>query len=35
VYEILSKSTEEENKVVDHRVPNLRIRHEEITLTFD
>jgi hypothetical protein len=35
VYEILSKSTEEENKVVDHRVPNLRIRREEVTVTFD
>ncbi len=35
VYEILAKSTEEQNKLIDNRIPPLRIRHEEVTLTFD
>ena len=35
VYEILAKSTEEENKVIDNRTPPLKIRHEEVTLSFD
>ena len=35
VYDILAKSTEEENKVIDNRTPPLKIRHEEVTLSFD
>jgi alpha-L-fucosidase len=34
VYEILAKSTEEENKIVDHRVPPLKISNEEVVLSF-
>jgi hypothetical protein len=34
VYEILAKSTEEENKFVDNRIPPMKIRHEEVTLSF-
>jgi hypothetical protein len=35
VYEILAKSTEEENKVVDNRTPPLKITEGEFTLNFD
>jgi len=35
VYDILAKSTEEENKFIDNRTPPLKIRHEEVTLSFD
>ena len=34
VYEILAKSTEEENKIVDKRTPPLQIKHEEVVLSF-
>ena len=34
VYEILAKSTEEENKVIDKRIPALKIEQKEITLSF-
>ena len=34
VYEILAKSTEEENKFVDNRIPPMKIKHEEVTLSF-
>ena len=34
VYEILAKSTEEENKIVDKRTPPLQIKHEEVILSF-
>lgn len=34
VYEILAKSTEEENKIKDSRVPHLRIKEEEVVLSF-
>lgn len=34
VYEILAKSTEEENKIIDNRVPPLRIKEEEVVLSF-
>ena len=35
VYEILAKSTEEENKVIDNRTPPLKIQHGEFELSFD
>lgn len=34
VYEILAKSTEEENKIVDNRVPPMKIKNEEVVLSF-
>ena len=34
VYEILAKSTEEENKFVDNRIPPMKIKHEEVTVSF-
>jgi alpha-L-fucosidase len=34
VYEILAKSTEEENKFIDNRLPPMKIKHEEVTLSF-
>jgi hypothetical protein len=34
VYEILAKSTEEENKIVDKRTPPLQIKHQEVILSF-
>ena len=34
VYEILAKSTEEENKVIDKRIPALKIEQKETTLSF-
>lgn len=34
VYEILARSTEEENKFVDNRIPPMKIKHEEVTLSF-
>ena len=34
VYEILAKSTEEENKFIDNRLPAMKIKHEEVTLSF-
>jgi hypothetical protein len=34
VYEILAKSTEEENKFVDNRIPPIKIKHEEVTVSF-
>ena len=35
VYEILAKSTEEENKVIDNRIPPMEIKHGEFTVSFD
>jgi len=35
VYEILAKSTEEENKVVDNRIPPLKITEGEFIVKFD
>jgi hypothetical protein len=35
VYDILAKSTEPENKVVDHRIPSLSCNYQEVTLSFD
>jgi len=35
VYEILAKSTEEENKIIDNRTPPLKIQHGEFELSFD
>ena len=35
VYEILAKSTEEENKVIDNRIPPIEIKHGEFTVSFD
>ena len=34
VYEILAKSTEEENKFVDHRIPPLKIENKETIISF-
>ena len=34
VYEILAKSTEEENKFIDNRIPPMKIKHEEVILSF-
>lgn len=34
VYDILAKSTEEENKIVDNRVPPMKIKNEEVVLSF-
>lgn len=34
VYEILAKSTKEENKFIDNRLPPMKIKHEEVTLSF-
>lgn len=34
VYEILAKSTEEENKFIDNRMPPMKIKHEEVILSF-
>jgi len=34
VYQILAKSTEEENKVIDKRIPSLKIEQKEVTLSF-
>ena len=35
VYEILAKSTEEENKIIDNRIPPIKIKHGEFTVSFD
>ena len=35
VYEILAKSTEPESKIVDHRVPPLKITEGPVTVSFD
>jgi len=35
VYDILAKSTEEENKIIDNRTPPLKIQHGEFELSFD
>lgn len=35
VYEILAKSTEEQNKIIDNRTPPLKIQHGEFELSFD
>ena len=35
VYEILAKSTEPENKLIDNRIPPLKITEGEFTLNFD
>ena len=35
VYKILAKSTEEENKIVDKRIPPIEIKHGEFTVSFD
>ena len=35
VYDILAKSTEEENKVIDKRIPPLKIKQGDFTLSFD
>ncbi len=34
VYDILAKSTEEENKIVDKRIPPIEIKHGEFELSF-
>ena len=34
VYEILAKSTKEENKIVDNRIPPLKITEGEVTVSF-
>jgi len=34
VYEILAKSTEEENKFVDHRIPSHKIENKETIISF-
>lgn len=34
VYEILAKSTKEENKIVDNRIPPLKITNEDVTVSF-
>jgi len=34
VYDILAKSTEEENKFIDNRLPSMKIKHEEVVLSF-
>ena len=33
-YELLAKSTNEENKIQDYRMPSLDIKNEEVILTF-
>jgi len=35
VYEILAKSSEEENKIVDNRIPPLKITEGEFIVKFD
>lgn len=35
VYDILAKSTEEENKIIDNRTPPLKIQHGEFELSFE
>jgi alpha-L-fucosidase len=35
VYTLLAKSTEEENKVVDKRIPPLSVKHEKVVLNFN
>lgn len=35
VYDILAKSTEAENKVVDKRIPSLQYIEKKVTLSFD
>lgn len=35
VYEILAKSTEEDNKIIDNRIPPIEIKHGEFTVSFD
>jgi len=35
VYEILAKSTEEENKLIDNRIPSLKCTTGNFTVTFD
>jgi alpha-L-fucosidase len=35
VYTLLAKSTEEENKVVDRRIPPLSVKHEKVVLNFN
>jgi alpha-L-fucosidase len=34
VYEILAKSTEEENKLIDNRIPSLKIQQKETIVSF-
>ncbi len=34
-YELLAKSTNEENKIQDYRMPSLDIKNEEVVLKFD
>lgn len=34
-YELLAKSTNEENKIQDYRMPALDIKNEEVVLKFD
>ena len=34
VYEILAKSTEEENKLIDNRMPSLKIQQKETIVSF-
>ena len=34
VYEILAKSTKEENKIVDNRIPPLKITQGDVTVSF-
>lgn len=35
VYDILAKSTEPENKLIDNRIPPLKITEGEFTISFD
>lgn len=35
VYTLLAKSTEEDNKVVDKRIPPLSVKHEKVVLNFN
>ena len=35
VYDILAKSTQEENKLIDNRLPPLKVKHGEFTVSFD
>ena len=35
IYEILAKSTEPDSKIVDHRVPPLKITNGPVTVSFD
>jgi hypothetical protein len=34
VYDILAKSTEKDSKILDHRIPSLKVDNREVTLSF-